>query len=86
MYPQISTYDEYRNILQDYGWHEDASAGVWFPPDGLYSITGIRIAKRQGFWCWATLDFESKECVEVDPGSLEDYLASRQPDVDRPRK
>jgi hypothetical protein len=82
MYPQNSFDDEYRNILLAYGWHEDASARVWFPPDGL-SLPGISIVKRQGFWCWATLGFQYNERVEVGPESLERYLASRQPDLKR---
>jgi len=76
MYPQ-----EYREILVAFGWREDPSARTWFAPDGL-PLPGISIMKRQGLWCWTTLDFEDNEEVQVGPESLEAYLAFRQPDVD----
>ena len=88
--PRISFEDEYRSILLTYGWREDPSARdnsreTWFPPNGL-PFAGISIVKRQGFWCWETLDFEDNELVDVGPESLEAHLASRQPDVDLKRK
>jgi hypothetical protein len=90
MCPQIPLDDEYRSILLAYGWHKDPSAcgnsrETWFAPDGL-ALPGISIVKRQGFWCWETLDFRYNERAAVGPESLEQYLASRQPDVDLKRK
>ena len=71
--------EEYRRILNDYGWREDSGARTWFAPDGL-PLAGITIRKRDGFLFWETLDLEYKnEIVEVGPEKLELYLASRQP-------
>ncbi|MGA9474161.1 MAG: hypothetical protein WBV36_16970 [Terriglobales bacterium] len=90
MYPEISFYDEYRSILLAYGWHEDPGAcgnlrETWFAPDGV-PLPGISIAKRQGFWCWESLDFEDNELVGVSLESLEAHLASRQPPVNLKRE
>jgi hypothetical protein len=87
MCPNVPFDDEYRSILRDYGWREDprTSPETWFPPDGL-PLLAISIAKRQGIWCWVTLDVKQNERVGVGPETLEEYLKLYQPDVDVTRK